>query len=172
MATLALAVAGSVIGGAAFPAGVSVLGATLTGAGIGSQIGAVAGSIVDQALLGGRTRNVEGPRLTELHITASTEGAPIPRIYGRARLGGQVIWATPFEEEVATSSSGGGKGLSGSAARRRRRSTATMPTSRSRSREGQISGIGRRVGGRAAARPARRLRTRVYVGNETQEADR
>ena len=50
---------------------------------------------IDQALLGGRARNVEGPRLSELHITASTEGAPIPRVYGRVRLGAQVIWATP-----------------------------------------------------------------------------
>jgi hypothetical protein len=28
---------------------------------------------------------------------ASTEGAPIPRVYGRARLAGQVIWATKIE---------------------------------------------------------------------------
>ena len=31
---------------------------------------------------------------------ASTEGAPIPRIYGRARLAGQMIWATQLEEVV------------------------------------------------------------------------
>ena len=170
MATLALAVAGSVIGGAAFPAGVSVLGATLTGAGIGSQIGAVAGSIVDQALLGGRTRNVEGPRLTELHITASTEGAPIPRIYGRVRLGAQVIWATPFEEEVVTSSSGGGKGLSGiggSATTTQYRYYANFAVALA---EGEISGIGRLwADGREIDRS--QIAHRVYVGSETQEAD-
>ncbi len=114
MATLALAAVGAAAGSALLPAGISVLGATLTGAAIGSQLGALAGSYVDNALFGssGQSRAVEGPRLTNLHITASTEGAPMPRLYGRARLGGQVIWATDFEEEVITSSqsAGGGKG--------------------------------------------------------------
>ena len=114
MATLALAAVGAAAGSALLPAGVSILGATLTGAAIGSQVGALAGSYIDNALFGssGQSRAVEGPRLSDLHVTASTEGAPIPRLYGRARLGGQVIWATDFEEEVVTSSqsAGGGKG--------------------------------------------------------------
>ena len=118
MATLALAAAGSAIGGALLPAGFSVLGATLTGAAIGSQIGALAGSYVDNALFGssGQSRAVDGPRLSDLHVTTSTEGAHIPRVYGRVRLGGQLIWATDIEEEVVTStqSSGSGKGLPGS----------------------------------------------------------
>ena len=50
MATLALAVAGAAVGAAALPAGVSLFGATLTGAAIGSQVGAFAGSFVDRAL--------------------------------------------------------------------------------------------------------------------------
>ena len=33
-------------------------------------------------------------------VMASTAGAPIPRVYGRARLAGQVIWATNLEEVV------------------------------------------------------------------------
>ena len=42
---------------------------------------------------------------------ASTEGAPIPRVYGRARLAGQVIWATKLEETVSFhSDTDGGKG--------------------------------------------------------------
>lgn len=113
MATLALAVAGAAVGGALFPAGFSLLGATITGAAIGSQVGALAGGFVDQALFAasGHPRLLEGPRLSELRVTSSSEGAPIPRLYGRARLGGQVIWATSFEEEVVTSQSGGsGKG--------------------------------------------------------------
>ncbi len=57
------------------------------------------------------------PRLSDLTVTASTEGADIPRLYGRARLGGQIIWATNFEEEIVSSgASGGGKGVGGGGA--------------------------------------------------------
>ncbi len=121
MATLALAAVGSAIGSAVMPAGFTLLGATMTGAAIGSQIGAMAGSYVDNALFGssGQNRTVEGPRLSDLHVTASTEGAPIARLYGRARLGGQIIWATDFEEEIVTTSesTGGGKGGLGGGSR-------------------------------------------------------
>ena len=65
---------------------------------------------------------------------ASTEGAPIPRVYGRARLGGQVIWATNLEEEVVAHATAAAAARA--AARRRgttsRSSTATSPISRSR----------------------------------------
>lgn len=114
MATLALAAIGAAVGGAVLPAGVTILGTAITGAAIGSQIGALAGSYIDNALFGssGQQRAVEGPRLSNLQVTSSTEGSAIPRLYGRARLGGQIIWATDFEEQAITSSqsSGGGKG--------------------------------------------------------------
>lgn len=106
MATLVLQVAGSVLGAA--------VGGPF-GAMIGRSLGAIAGASLDQSLFGGGggTRIVEGPRLNEIDGLASTEGAPIPRIYGRARLGGQLIWATRFEEEVTTTvtrTKAGGKG--------------------------------------------------------------
>ena len=89
MATLALAVVGAAVGGALLPAGLSVLGATLTGAALGSQVGALTGSFIDQALLGASGQPLQqGPRLSNLRVMASTEGAPVPRLYGRARLGG------------------------------------------------------------------------------------
>ena len=114
MATLALAAVGAAVGSSLLPTGISILGTALTGAQLGAQLGSLAGSYVDNALFGssGQSRAVEGPRLTNLHLTASTEGAPVPRLYGKARLGGQVIWATDFVEEVVTSSqsAGGGKG--------------------------------------------------------------
>ncbi|MBL8564733.1 MAG: glycoside hydrolase/phage tail family protein [Hyphomicrobiaceae bacterium] len=110
MATLALAAVGAAVGSAVMPAGVTLFGATLSGAAIGSQIGAFAGSYVDQKLLAtaGGSGPYHGPRLSDLHVTSSTEGAPLPRVYGRARLGGQVIWADEIEEERVTSSAGGG----------------------------------------------------------------
>ncbi|CAD5300244.1 putative phage tail protein [Bosea sp. 62] len=106
MATLVLQVAGSVLGAA--------VGGPF-GAMIGRSLGAIAGASLDQSLFGGGggTRIVEGPRLKEIDGLASTEGAPIPRVYGRARLGGQLIWATRFEEEVTTTvtrTKAGGKG--------------------------------------------------------------
>ena len=101
MATLALAAVGAAAGSALLPGGITLLGATLTGATLGAQAGALAGSLIDQSLFAasGRARAVSGPRLSDLKVTASTEGAPVPRLYGRARLGGQIIWATNLEEE-------------------------------------------------------------------------
>ncbi|MFK8252221.1 baseplate multidomain protein megatron [Ancylobacter terrae] len=101
MATLLLSVAGSAVGGALF----GPLGALA-----GRALGALGGAVLDRALFT-PSRRVEGPRLSDLEVMASTEGAPIPRVYGRARLSGQVIWATDFEEVVATQEqSAGGKG--------------------------------------------------------------
>lgn len=115
MATLAFAVAGAAAGSALLPSGLTVLGATIGGAALGSQIGAMAGSYVDQALFGGAgtPRVAHGPRLKDLHVTSSTEGAAIARIYGRARLGGQIIWADKIIEKVTKKSAdGAGKGAS------------------------------------------------------------
>lgn len=105
MATLVLGLAGQAVGNALLPAGFTVLGQTITGAAIGGAIGAYAGMQVD-AMLRGSAR-VEGPRLKELHVQSSTPGAFIPRVWGAARLGGQVIWATRFRETEARH--GGGK---------------------------------------------------------------
>ena len=109
MATLVLSAAGSAAGSALLPGGISLLGASLSGAALGGAVGSLAGAYADQALFGGVVHR-EGPRLTELQVMASSEGAAIPRIYGRARLGGQVIWATQFREHASTQSTGGGKG--------------------------------------------------------------
>ena len=102
MATLVLQAAGQAVGG--------FLGGPF-GAVLGRAAGGIAGSFVDQALFGPGTKRVEGPRLKELHLLGSTQGAPIPRIYGRVRTSGQVIWATRFEEVASTHTQrSGGKG--------------------------------------------------------------
>ncbi|HWE18282.1 MAG TPA: glycoside hydrolase TIM-barrel-like domain-containing protein [Hyphomicrobiaceae bacterium] len=172
MATLALAVAGAAVGSALLPAGVTILGATLTGAAIGSQVGAFAGSYIDRALFGasGQSRALQGPRLTELHVTGSSEGAPIPRLYGRARLGGQLIWATDFEEEVVTTEqSGGGKGgaLAPTVKTTEYRYYASFAVALA---EGEISGIGR-VWADGAELDLSILTWRLYTGSETQAPD-
>ena len=105
MATLLLQAAGSALGsgvGGAF------------GAALGQAAGSLAGAAIDRALFGAGAGAVrEGSRLTTLAGLTSTEGAAIPRIYGRARVGGQVIWATRFEEQVETTRSGGSGGKGG-----------------------------------------------------------
>lgn len=109
MATLVLQTAGSVVGG---------MVAGPLGAMAGRALGGLAGAAIDNALLGGNdTKFVEGPRLKEIDGLTSTEGAAIPRIYGRARIGGQLIWATRLEEMVNTtverSGTQGGKSMGG-----------------------------------------------------------
>ena len=103
MASLVLSMAGASAGKAVFGAG-------------GAIAGRLVGNAIDQALFATHaSRAVEGPRVSDLEVMASTEGAPIPRVYGRARLSGQVIWATNLEEVVNTTSTttrseSGGKG--------------------------------------------------------------
>ena len=101
MATLALSAIGRVAGAFLFGP---------IGAAVGGTVGGLLGMSVDAALI--RSGHVSrGPRLTDLDVTTSTEGRAIPRIYGRVRLTGQLIWATRYEEDVT--SSGGSKGLGG-----------------------------------------------------------
>src|SRR3989304_10613561 len=101
MAALLLSFAGASLGGA-------LLG-PLGGIG-GRLVGAITGSVIDRALFSGK-RHVEGPRLADLDVMASTEGAPVPRGYGRARLPGTLVWATRVEEVVETRDESPGKGL-------------------------------------------------------------
>jgi hypothetical protein len=110
MASLLLGVVGSALGDSLF-GGLSILGATISGAQIGGALGAAAGAAIDAALTPGREITRSGPRLTDTGIQASTEGTPIPRIFGRLRLAGQVIWASRYRQTATTTTShGGGKG--------------------------------------------------------------
>lgn len=102
MATVLLSAAGSAIGGAI---GGSVLG--VGAATLGNAVGAVAGSLIDQRILGQGSRAVEVGRARALRIQGSTEGAPIPVIFGRMRVAGQIIWSTRYLERVRTTTAGG-----------------------------------------------------------------
>jgi hypothetical protein len=110
MATLVLGAAGAAIGGSI---GGAILG--VSAATIGGFIGSTIGSVVDSWIISSLapTQRIEGARLDTLRITSSTEGAVIPRLYGRMRMGGNIIWATDFREETKTTTQGGGKGGGG-----------------------------------------------------------
>ena len=110
MASLVLGIAGAALGPSLFGAGFSVLGATITGAEIGGAIGSFLGSEIDSLIAPGTHIARSGPRLSDINIQASSEGAPIPRLYGRVRSAGQLLWATRFRETATTTNSGGGKG--------------------------------------------------------------
>ncbi|MAF58251.1 MAG: hypothetical protein CMK03_10115 [Ponticaulis sp.] len=104
MAQLAFAEAGARLGAAFLPDGLSFLGIQLSGAQIGSAVGGLAGGAIDAALAG---PVAETGRLSGLTIMESREGAGIPRVFGRMRVGGQVIWATHLKERKSERSANG-----------------------------------------------------------------
>jgi hypothetical protein len=87
MATLVLSTVGNVLGGP-----------------IGGAIGALIGQSIDQQIFGPGPR--QGPRLNDLAVQTSSYGTAIPRIYGRMRVAGSVIWATDLQESSTLQSGG------------------------------------------------------------------
>jgi hypothetical protein len=73
---------------------------------------AAVGTFIDNRLFGvSQNQQSEGPRLSEMQVSTSSEGQPIKRLYGRARIGGNLIWTTNFKETKNTSTEKvGGKG--------------------------------------------------------------
>src|SRR5580693_9200992 len=100
MASLVLGVVGAGLGGSLF-GGATLLG--IGGAQIGGALGAILGSQIDAAISPARST---GPRLSDTSIQSSTEGAPIPSLYGRCRVAGQLIWASQFKESTVTTNTG------------------------------------------------------------------
>ncbi len=160
MTTLVLGLAGQALGEALLPAGLTVLGQTISGATIGGAVGALAGAYVDGMLRG--SARVEGPRLTDLHVQASTPGAALPRCWGAMRVAGQVIWATRYRENEARS--GGGK--SGPRVTQYRYSVSFAVALC----EGVIGGIGR-VWADGKALTLDGVTMRVHRGTEGQPPD-
>ena len=165
MATLVLSYAGAALGG--------FIGGPV-GSAIGRAAGGIFGGLIDNALFGGaRTRRAEGPRLTDLRVMESTEGAAVPRIWGSARVAGQMIWATQFQEVVTTRTEGGssgGKGGGGSAPK-------TVITEYKYSGnfavalcEGVIGGLGR-CWADGKLFDLNGVPHRLYLGSETQNPD-
>lgn len=164
MATLVLQTVGSVVGGAAGPFGGMA----------GRLIGGLGGAMIDQALQvqTASPRVSAGPRLKSMDGVSSTEGTGIPRVYGRARIGGQMIWATRFLERVNTSVSvtpqtgkGGGGGVS--------QVDVTYSYSANFAIglcEGPIAFV-RRIWADGAELDLTKLPIRIYLGDETQTPD-
>lgn len=106
MAQLVFAEAGRRLGATLLPNGLSAFGLSVGGDALGAALGSSLGRAVDNALAGPIG---EVGRLDGLSVMESREGAGIPRVYGRYRIGGQVIWATHLKE-ASRDRSVGGKG--------------------------------------------------------------
>ncbi|MCU0815475.1 MAG: glycoside hydrolase/phage tail family protein [Cypionkella sp.] len=159
MATILFAAAGAALGSGF---GGTLLG--LSGAVIGRAVGATLGRVIDQRLLGGGSEPVEVGRLDRLHLMGAGEGAAIPRIWGKMRLPGQVIWASPYRE--VRRSSGGGKG-----APQPRVTQFSYSVSLAIGLcEGEILGVGRIWADGKEVAPSS-LNMRVYRGSESQMPD-
>jgi hypothetical protein len=83
---------------------------TAVGFAIGGPIGAAIGSAIGQGIDAHvlKPKGRQGPRLGDLSVQTSAYGTQIPKVFGRMRVAGSVIWATDLEEH--RKKSGGGKG--------------------------------------------------------------
>ena len=104
MAEIVLSQVGAAVGAAALPSGLTVFGQTIAGAALGRAVGSLAGRAIDASM----APVSEGPRIKTLSVMESREGAGLPLVYGRMRVGGQVIWASRFREKRQERSAGKG----------------------------------------------------------------
>lgn len=166
MATLVLGAAGAAIGGSI---GGAILG--VSAATIGGFIGSTIGSVVDSWIISSLapTQRIEGARMDNLRITSATEGAVIPRLYGRMRIGGNIIWATDFREESKTTTQGGGKG-GGGGGKVKTTEYFYYASFAVALCEGPITGIGR-IWADGKLLDTAGITWRWYPGDESQTAD-
>ena len=83
LATLVLSTVGTVLGGP-----------------VGGAIGSLLGQTIDQQLLGPGPRH--GPRVGDLAVQSSSYGTAIPKIFGKMRVAGSIIWSTDLQEASET----------------------------------------------------------------------
>ena len=99
----------------------------------------------------------------------ATEGAVIPRLYGRMRIGGNIIWATDFREETKTTTQGGGKG-GGGGGKVKTTEYFYYASFAVALCEGPITGIGR-IWADGKLLDTAGITWRWYPGDESQTAD-
>ncbi len=161
MATLLLSAAGAAIGGSV---GGTVAG--LSSVAIGRAVGATLGQVIDQRVLGQGSEPVESGKVDRFRLTHAGEGNPIAQIYGRMRVGGQIVWASDFLE-TTTKSGGGGKGTPSTPEVTTHSYSVSLAIAIC---EGEIASVGRIwADGEEVTRDA--LNMRVYSGSKNQLPD-
>lgn len=93
MATIVLSAVGAAAGSAV---GGSVLG--MSSAVVGRAIGASLGRSLDARLMGRGSEAVLGAQAARFRVQSAGEGDPVGRVFGRCRVGGQVIWVSRFKQ--------------------------------------------------------------------------
>ena len=104
MGQIILSQAGATLGASLLPNGAGLGAFGISGAAIGSIVGTLAGRALDSVL----SPAVEGPRIEAFHVMNAREGAAMANVYGRMRVGGQLIWASRFKERRRERSAGKG----------------------------------------------------------------
>ncbi|MFU1605752.1 baseplate multidomain protein megatron [Sulfitobacter pontiacus] len=162
MATILLSTAGAAIGGS--------VGGTLAGlssVAIGRAVGATLGRVIDQRLLGQGAQAVETGKVDRFRLTQAGEGAAIAQVYGRMRVGGQVIWASDFAETTTVTGGGGGKGAPSSPQTTEYSYSVSLAIALC---EGEITSIGR-IWADGEEISAHALNMAVYRGTRDQLPD-
>jgi hypothetical protein len=149
MATLILSTAGRLVGGP-----------------IGGAVGAFVGQQIDQRLFGAKPRR--GPQLGDLAVQTSHYGTDIPKLFGRMRIAGTVIWSTDLRER--RSSGGGGKGQPRTVSYSYSASFAVALSGRPILAVRRIWADGRLLRGQAGDFKSA-AGFRLYLGSEAQEVD-
>ena len=131
---------------------------------VGGAIGGLVGNSLDQALISSLTpARIQPSRLASLKAQGGGEGAPIPLVFGHARVTGQVIWASQFKEHTKKRTLGG-KGGQRVVERSYAISFAIGLC------EGPIQGLGR-IWVNGEAFDLSQVTHRLYRGGEDQEPD-
>ena len=149
MATLMLTSLGSALGGP-----------------LGAAIGGLVGQSIDRSLFGALARR--GPRLGDLSVQTSSYGSMVPRLYGKMRVAGTVIWATDLKEGGELQS--GGKGQPDALTYSYSVSLAVALSSRPLQGIGRIWADGQLLRGSAGDFKVK-TKFRFYSGDEDQPAD-
>jgi hypothetical protein len=138
---------------------------TAIGGPFGGAIGALLGQAVDGRLFAPKAR--QGPRLGDLAVQTSTYGSEIPKLFGRMRVAGTVIWATDLREQRSAS---GGKGRPKTVNYSYSASFAVALSGRRALGVGRIWADGKLLRGAAGDFKAS-VRFRLWTGGEDQPVD-
>lgn len=169
MASLVLGIAGAAALGPSGLAFSGFLGMS------GAQIGFIAGSSLGSMLFAPNMPDIQGPRLSDLKVQASTYGTMIPIYYGTARGAGQVIWSSDLIETSHEEEAGGKGGPSQSVTTYTYSVNCAVGIC-----EGEITGVrriwanGDLIYDQSAGNmgpTGQSSNIRVYTGSETQVAD-